>query len=59
MKKVGALWKKTGKGDKEFLSGTVDLGVLGEIPVMIFPNDRPDKGEKEPDFTICLPSGKE
>jgi len=56
MKKGGALWKKKGKATKEFLFGTLDMGVLGEISVMIFPHDRPDKGEKEPDFTICLPT---
>ena len=58
MKKVGALWTKTGKGDKEFFSGTVDLGVLGKTSVMIFPNDRKGK-DNEPDYTICLPGDKE
>ena len=58
MKKVGALWTKTGKGEQEFLSGTLDLGTLGEVSVMIFPNNRPDKGEKEPDYTIVLPGEK-
>ena len=55
MKTVGALWRKTGKGNKRFLSGTLDLGAMGEISVMIFPNDRKDKKDRDPDFTICMP----
>lgn len=51
LKKIGALWKKNGKKG-EFFSGTLDLGVLGNVHLAIFRND--DKEGNQPDFTIHL-----
>lgn len=45
---VGALWKKE-KG----LSGILNLGVLGEITILVRENEA--KQGKQPDFTIIAP----
>lgn len=57
MKRVGALWIKQGK-DGEFYSGTLELGALGDVNVMVFPNTRKEK-DTEPDFAVCLPGDRE
>lgn len=54
LKKVGVLWKKEAKNNKEYMTGTLDLGVLGETRIMIFANDK--KEDKHPDYTISLVS---
>ena len=56
-KQVGALWKHTAKqGDTGvFLSGTLDLGVLGEVPIVVFKNTRKTK-DNQPDYRIVLSS---
>jgi len=53
LKRIGALWKKTDKKGKEYYSGNVDLGALGEIRVMVFENE-PKQEENHPDWTIHL-----
>ena len=52
LKKIGVLWKKNSKQNKEYLTGTLDLGALGESRIMIFPNDK--KNDNHPDYTISL-----
>ena len=55
-KQIGALWVKeyTKDGEaKKMLSGAVDLGVLGEIDIAIFPNDQ-KKEARHPDYRIIL-----
>jgi len=59
-KQVGALWRHEKEGIGAFLTGSLDLGGLGEVPIAIFQNQRKKKGSKEPDFRIVLserPSG--
>lgn len=53
-KRIGALWKHgpSGHSKEAFLTGTLDLGVLGEVPVAVFKNDRKEKGSKQPDYNI-------
>ncbi|MDQ5987357.1 MAG: hypothetical protein CSYNP_03097 [Syntrophus sp. SKADARSKE-3] len=53
LKKIGALWKKEDKNGNEYFSGNLDLGVLGNVSLAIFPNKNKE-GEKQPDFTINL-----
>ncbi len=49
---VGGLWKK--KGDKgNFLSGTINLGLLGKINIAVFENEKNEGDDKKPDFSIC------
>ena len=57
LKKVGVLWKKKDKNDKEFYSGVLDAGVLGHITVMVFPNSFKEN-EDQPDATINLVVGQ-
>ncbi len=57
LKKVGALWKKQDKNTGEFLSGMLDLGILGQARLMVFPN-RFKKAENQPDATIQLVIGQ-
>jgi uncharacterized protein (DUF736 family) len=52
LKRVGALWNKTDKKKKDYMSGTMDLGALGAINVMIFQNEKAE--ENHPDWTIHL-----
>lgn len=52
LKKVGSLWKKDSKNNQEYLTGTLDMGALGECRIMVFPNEK--KTEKQPDFTVSL-----
>jgi len=52
LKRVGALWNKTDKKQKDYMSGTMDLGALGAINVMIFQNDKVE--ENHPDWAIHL-----
>ena len=53
LKPIGALWRKEGKKGK-FLTGTLDLGVLGEVNIAVFTNEKGEGDEKKPDATICL-----
>lgn len=54
-KRVGALWKHepTGAQKSAFLTGTIDLGVHGEVSVAVFRNDRKTK-DSQPDYRIVL-----
>jgi uncharacterized protein (DUF736 family) len=40
LKRVGALWNKTDKTGKDYMSGTLELGALGEAKIMVFPNEK-------------------
>jgi len=53
-KQVGALWRHEKEGIGAFLTGSLDLGGLGEVPIAIFQNQRKKKGSKEPDYRIVL-----
>ena len=52
LKRIGALWNKTGKENRDYMSGAVEMGALGHINVMVFPNNK--KEEKQPDWTVHL-----
>jgi hypothetical protein len=52
LKKIGVLWKKKDKMDRDFLSGTLDLGVLGTVQLLIFQNNK--IFDDQPDCTIHL-----
>lgn len=54
LKKVGVLWKKDSKQNKEYLTGALDLGALGQSRIMVFANEK--KSDKQPDYTISLVS---
>ena len=59
-KQVGALWRHENKNVGQFLTGILDLGGLGEVPIAVFNNDRKEKDSKQPDYRIVLserPSG--
>lgn len=57
---VGAFWGKKDKNGKGFLSGTVDLGIFGEIQVNIFKNSFRDASKNEPEYYMKAAfSGKE
>ena len=57
LKRVGVLWKKTDKKNREYFSGNIDMGVMGEVPIMIFENEKAE--EKHPDYTIHLVTEEE
>ena len=52
LKKVGVLWKKANKDNKEFLSGKLDLGASGQSTIMVFENNK--KEDNHPDYTISM-----
>jgi len=52
LKKVGALWKKSDKKGQNYLSGSLDLGALGEATIMVFKNEK--SGKNQPDYTVHL-----
>ncbi len=55
-RRIGALWRKSAKkgtDKKDFFSGTIDLGVLGEVNIMVFENEKTEKNQ--PDYTIHVP----
>lgn len=52
LKRIGALWTKSDKNGKEYLSGPLDLGALGETRIMVFENEKAE--ENHPDFTVHL-----
>ncbi len=59
-KQVGALWRHEHKNVGQFMTGVLDLGGLGEIPIAVFKNDRKEQDSKQPDYRIVLserPSG--
>ena len=51
-KQVGALWRHDSEKVGVFLTGILDLGGLGEVPIAVFKNDRKKKGSKQPDYRI-------
>ena len=56
LKQIGVLWKKEGK-KSAFLSGVLDLGVLGKVNIGVFQNEKDEQNEQEkskPDATIVL-----
>ena len=53
-KQVGALWRHEKESVGVFLTGVLDLGGLGEVPIAVFQNQRKKKGSKEPDYRILL-----
>ena len=53
LKKIGALWKKSDKYGNDYLTGQLDLGVLGKVQIAVFQN--PEKqNEQSPEATIHL-----
>ena len=53
LKKIGVLWGKEGKNGK-YLTGTIDMGVLGKVNVAVFPNEKTEEDDKKPDARIYL-----
>jgi hypothetical protein len=53
-KPIGALWRHEKESVGVFLTGILDLGGLGEIPIAVFQNQRKKKDSKEPDYRIVL-----
>ena len=51
---MGALWRHENKNVGQFLTGILDLGGLGEVPIAVFKNDRKEKDSKQPDYRIVL-----
>ena len=50
-REIGALWKRTSKAGNKFLSGIINNGVFGEVPIAIF--ERQEKrSENSPDYVI-------
>jgi hypothetical protein len=56
-KKIGVLWKNKNKQDVEYLTGKIDLGVLGSFTVAIFQNKK--KSDDQPDCNMCLMTNEE
>jgi hypothetical protein len=53
-KQVGVLWKKS-KNKRQYLTGFLNLGVLGDVPIGIFPIDQERRtSDQSPDYAIVL-----
>jgi len=48
---IGHLWIKKDRQNREYLAGVVSLGLFGEVPIVIFKEDKKDN-EKAPDYVI-------
>lgn len=59
LKKIGVLWKNEDKHGQTFLSGTLDMGVLGKVNLLVFKNKFQDKEKNQPEYTINMDDGKE
>ena len=53
LKQIGALWLKDGENGS-YLAGKLDLGVLGQVNVAVFQNEKDEGDEKKPDASICM-----
>lgn len=55
--RVGALWIRE-KDGRRFLTGTLELGGREgtKVNIAVFPNDRKEKGTKQPDYNITSDS---
>ncbi len=53
LNKIGALWKKSDKHGKDYLTGQLDLGVLGKVQIAVFETEEKKK-EQSPDATIHM-----
>ncbi len=51
LKRIGALWNKEDKNKQPYFSGTLDLGVLGEAQIIVFPSKHKEE-ENHPDAVI-------
>ena len=56
LKKIGALWKKSDKHGKDYLTGQLDLGVLGKVQIAVFQTAE-KQNEQSPDATIHMFEG--
>ena len=59
---IGALWLNYRKNDKDekepYFSGTIDLGILGEVKIGIFKNHYKEK-DSQPDYNIVISEPQE
>lgn len=55
-RKIGALWTRTSKEGKKYLSGVLQ-DLSGDIRIAVFLNDRKEK-DNEPDYNILLSEQK-
>lgn len=53
MKRVGAAWKANGKSGP-YLSINIDLGVMGTVKAMMFPNTKKTE-PNQADYNIVIP----
>ena len=53
LKRIGVLWEKKDKDGKDYYSGSLELGVLGEAKIMVFQNDRKEEAN-HPDMVVHL-----
>jgi hypothetical protein len=52
-KRIGVLWHKESRDGKKYLSGYIDNGIHGDIPIAVFRvTDKPT--ENSPDYVIVL-----
>ncbi len=59
LKKIGVLWKGEDKNGQAFLSGTLDMGVLGKVNLMVFKNKYQDKEKNQPEYIINMDDGSQ
>lgn len=53
LKEIGVLWRKEGKKGS-YLTGTLDIGVLGKVNIAIFQTEKGEGDENKPDARIML-----
>jgi hypothetical protein len=54
---IGALWLKESRDGMKYMSGTLDLGAFGEVPIAIF-RITEKRNERGPDYNIVLSEPK-
>lgn len=54
-KRIGVAWlREAGEGKQDFISGLLDLGLLGDLPFAVFPNNRREPESRQPTHNIVV-----
>jgi hypothetical protein len=53
-KTVGKLWWSKKRDGTGFLSGVINLGVLGDYNIMVYQNIKKKKGSRDCDYNIVI-----
>ncbi|MBI4575558.1 MAG: hypothetical protein HY722_04770 [Planctomycetes bacterium] len=57
--RIGVGWARSyDQGTKSYIAGSLDLGVLGDLPFAVFENERRDEARKQPTHRVVVTASK-